>query len=93
MGDPELDIVLVDLHGPPQTNLFDLVGLVRLVLGALLLRLLVLVLAEIHDLAQRWTLVRLDFDEVEPGRLGQGERFVALDDAEEFVGLVDHLER
>ena len=93
LRNPKLNVVLVDLHRSTEPNLFDFVGLVRLVLRALLLGLLVLVLAKIHDLAQRRTLVSLDFDEVEAGGLGHSERFFPLDDPDELVRMVDHLER
>ena len=48
-----------------------------------------LILAEVEDLADRRIGVRRDFDEVETGLDGHGERFVAPDDTHHLAPLVD----
>src|SRR5207302_7627348 len=49
----------------------------------------VFILAEIKDLADRGIGVRRDFDEIETGLDGHGERFVAPDDTHHLTPLVD----
>src|SRR5439155_11166881 len=84
----ELVVVLVDLR--PEFDFFDenhlLVppGLTRALL------LLVLILPEIHDAADRRVRRRRDLDQVEPLLLGDRERLRRRHDAELRAAVVDH---
>jgi hypothetical protein len=67
-------------------DLDDLLALARLV-GPLLR--LVLELADVEDLADRRVRVGRDLDEVEPGRVGAGERVADRNDPDIFAILID----
>ena len=81
LGAFELDVVVVIVGVRAQPHLLQ-PALVRV---GLLLLLLVLVLAEVHDLADRRVRLVGDFDEVESGPLGTGERLGQRDDADLFA--------
>ena len=83
----ELVIVLVDLRSELDfLDLDDVLMLLRFP-GALLL--LVLILAEVHDPADRRHGRRRDLDQVEPLLLGDGQRLRRRHDAELLAGIVD----
>src|SRR5216683_1441437 len=84
----ELVVVLVDLR--PELDLFDLDHLLVLASLARALLLLVLVLPEIHDAADRRHGGRRDLDQVEPLLLGDREGLWRRHDAELRAGVVDH---
>src|SRR5207237_390446 len=85
-----LEIVIVHVHLRPELDLLDLDhALVFLGLaGALLF--LVLILAEVHDPADRRHGSRRDLDEVEALLLCDGQRGRRRHDPELRPGLVDH---
>src|SRR5205823_912989 len=56
----------------------------------LLLGLLVLVLAVVHHLADRWEGARRDLDEIDAAFLGEAERFVGRQDPELLTLFPDH---
>src|SRR5688572_28003830 len=83
----ELIVVLVDLR--PELDLLDEDHLLVPFRFAAALLLLVLVLAEVHDPANRRHRRRRDLDEVEPLLAGDGERLRRRHDAELLAGVVD----
>src|SRR6185503_5103261 len=84
----ELVVVLVDLGA--ELDLFDLDHLLVLPSLTRALLLLVLILAEIHDAADRRHRRRRDLDQVEPLLLGDGESLRRRHDAELCARIVDH---
>ena len=85
-----LEVVIVLIHLWTKLDLFDLdhaLVLLRLA-GALLL--LILVLAEVHDSADRRDRSGGDLDQIEPLLLGDGQRGGRWHDPELLTGLVDH---
>jgi hypothetical protein len=83
----EIVIVLVDLRA--EFDLLDLDHPLMLLGFARPLLLLVLVLAEIHDPADRRHRRRRDLDEVEPLLLGDGNSLRRRHDPELLPGLID----
>src|SRR6185503_10284917 len=83
----ELVVVLVDLRA--ELDLFDLDHLLVLASLARALLLLVLVLPEIHDAADRRVGRRGNLDQVEPLLLGDRQRLWRRHDAELCAGVVD----
>jgi hypothetical protein len=84
----ELVVVLVDLR--PELDLLDLDHPLVLFRFAAALLLLVLVLAEVHDSADRRYRSGRDLDEVEPLLLGDSQRGRRRHDPELLSGLVNH---
>ena len=83
--DADADIVWIDFHRTAQANFLHFgsfaLGLVRF----FLLRLLILELAEVHDLAHGRTAVGRDLDEVKTAVVGATLCFVQLDNAQHFA--------
>ena len=84
----ELVVVLVDLR--PELDLLDLDHLLVLLGLARALLLLILVLPEVHDAADRRHGRRRDLDQVEPLLLRDGQSLRRRHDAELCAGVVDH---
>ena len=85
--EPDLDVMRIDLHRSAETNLLEFGGL-RLV-GTVLLGLLVLELAEVHDPADRGADIGCDLDEVESKFSRSLASFVGLDDPDHLAVFVD----
>ena len=84
----ELVVVLVDLGA--ELDLLDLDHLLVLPSFARALLLLVLILAEIHDAADRRHRRRRDLDQVEPFLLGNRQGLRRRHDAELRAGVVNY---
>ena len=78
--DLEIKVVLVGLG--PELDLFEHDRRLMAARGLLLLRRLVLELAEVHDLADRRCRSRIDFDQLQPQLLREAQRIMGGDDAD-----------
>lgn len=85
--DADLDIVIVDLRRAAQADFLEFLALAGV--AFLLLGLLVLVLAVVHDFAERRADIGLDLDEIEARFFRHAERFARLDDTDLIVLMVD----
>ena len=79
MRDLEVEVVLVRLGS--ELDLLEHDRRLVAARGLLLLRRLVLELAEVHDLADRRSRPRIDFDQFQAQLLGEAERLVGGDDS------------
>jgi hypothetical protein len=85
---PHLDVIVVIVDAGAQLDLLDLDDLLLLARLVAALLLFVFVLAEVEDLADGGIGVGRDFDEVEAGLDGLGERLVAGDDSQHLAPFV-----
>src|SRR5207247_3289723 len=83
------ELIVVLVHFRTELDLLDFDDLLVPPRLARALLLLILVLAEIHDAANRRGGRRRDFDEVEPLLFGERERLRRRHDAELLAGVVD----
>ncbi len=87
-----LNFVIMRVDIRAKLDFFDLDGLLLLTrLGSLLLC-LELILSEIHDLTDRDFSIYRDFDKIETGFLGLGQRIALIDRAVILPALVDELD-
>ena len=89
----KLDVMHADLHAAAETDFLEFATLGILAVLLLGLRLFVLELAEVHDLADRRAHIGGDLDEVEAGLLGHALGLVGLDDTDHRAVLVDQADR
>ena len=83
-----LNVVVVIVDAGTQLDLLDLDDLLLFARLVAALLLLVFVLAEVENLADRRIGVGRDFDEIEAGLDGLGERVVAGDDPQHLAPFV-----
>src|SRR4029078_3565529 len=84
-----LEVVIVFIHLRAELDLLDLDHALVLLGLARPLLLLLLVLAEIHDPADRWNSRRRDLDEVEPLLSRDGDGLLPWHDSDHLAGVGD----
>ena len=91
--DADVHIMRVDLHRPAETDFLHLARLALALAGLVLLGLLVLVLAVVHDADHRRTHVRRNLHKVVPRVVRAALGLIELDDAHHLAVLVNQPDR